>query len=90
MALHLGSRAATCERVAWHPTNTLFSKGTYVDPSNLLQLGFGFWSSKVLLSAVKLGVKEAATAAPSTNGLSLAIAYRTQLVPLSECHPRSL
>ena len=27
-----------------------------MDPSNILQLGFGFWSSKVLLSAVKLGV----------------------------------
>ena len=27
-----------------------------MEPSNLLQVGFGFWPSKVLLSAVKLGV----------------------------------
>ena len=27
-----------------------------IDPSEILQLGFGYWASKVLLSAVKLGV----------------------------------
>src|SRR5690242_20517437 len=29
---------------------------TALDPSPILQTGFGFWSSKVLLSAVELGV----------------------------------
>ena len=29
-------------------------KEMMVDPSNIMQTGFGFWSSKVLLTAVKL------------------------------------
>jgi hypothetical protein len=29
---------------------------TIADPSHILQVGFGFWSSKVLLTAVKLDV----------------------------------
>jgi len=37
-----------------------------VEPSNLLQLGFGFWPSKVLLSAVKLGVFTSLTQEPLT------------------------
>ena len=37
-----------------------------MDPFNLLQLGFGFWPSKVLLSAVKLGVFTSLTQEPLT------------------------
>ena len=37
-----------------------------MDAFNLLQLGFGFWPSKVLLSAVKLGVFTSLTQEPLT------------------------
>lgn len=37
-----------------------------MDPSGILQQGFGFWSSKILLSAVKLGVFTALSKKPLT------------------------
>lgn len=36
------------------------------DPSRILQMGFGFWSAKALLSAVKLGVFSTLAAGPMT------------------------
>uniref|UniRef100_B8HT32 O-methyltransferase family 2 n=1 Tax=Cyanothece sp. (strain PCC 7425 / ATCC 29141) TaxID=395961 RepID=B8HT32_CYAP4 len=35
---------------------SLSATGEPADPSHILQVGFGFWSSKILLTAVKLGV----------------------------------
>ena len=39
-----------------HDRKTLTERDTSLDPSLIMQIGLGFWPSKVLLSAVELGL----------------------------------
>jgi hypothetical protein len=53
----------------------------HVDPGQILQLGFGFWGSKTLLSAVELGLfTELAKGPRNASGLQMALGL----------HPRSV